>query len=571
MLRAMPCATPRVGRGAFAARIVLALTALLFARPCRGVADEAAVPTRAQVLDALRTFRTGPPDTRGETRIRQWGDRALPVLRELAVSGEGFEYLPQICSSLDRVGTPAAADLTVELLESGHLHLAMTVLPLLNLDPGFANPNYWEHLRGHAGFQGAVWQHGTGPFRGRVADISARMGWRDSVPKIRALIEDPDYAVRRAAAAALRVLTGEPVGVRRPALAFPAVDERPGLFGEPVALPKRGFTRADFVTVTPWFDDEPRIACAFRGSALPPAQGGELRLFTSALLEAGTWPIPVALEALERLPTRQGRIQVVGLIREGRGAESWDGVVAWAADGSERWRRRLPERFLKSIAPLYGEAGCEGMAVLAGGATGIVGLDLDGATRWELPRQLVLSELSTHPRLPGWLLAVGSGTKLVRHGEGVARVQYSDPYPPRIHTRLGVLFPNAEGGPAAVVAGNTLQTGVPTLRRLDAQGQGVWEATLPASIEGLALIEPEGAPRLLALTTLEGDLLLVDDGGTLRWRGKLPDAEPGEEIATYQLVAGRIAKEQHGVIVRLLRNSYLYRLDPDAFGPPRAR
>ena len=66
-------------------------------------------------------------------------------------------------------------------------------------------------------------------------------------------------------------------------------------------------------------------------------------------------------------------------------------------------------------------------------------------------------------------------------------------------------------------------------------------------------------------------VLLLHDAGTLRWRGDMPEADPDDRIATYQLAAGEIGPGEYGVLVRLLSGSYLYRLDLDGLKAPEER
>jgi hypothetical protein len=438
-------------------------------------------------------------------------------------------------------------------------------------DPRSAHSGFLEHLRRHDGFKEVVWKHATGTLRARVATVSALMGWVDVVPRIRTMIEDPDLDVREAAAVALLALTGEKPEITRPATVFPAVDRRDGLLAAPRTLPRLGAHDANFITVLPWFDGGNSLICGFTNGYIQRRGLGEVRILTDALESAGAWPMPYELRDLVRLPIAAGGFQVVGLVNlEGKGAETWQGVVAWTNDGHERWRRKTGARFLKDIAPIFGEQGCVGVAIAAGGKTGIVAVDLEGEPLWDVARKHVLYHLSTHERLPGYVLSTGGDVRIFGHrGKEVHELHASSRHSG--YARHGVLFPDAGGSPSAVIAGEDLYSSVPRLRRIDAKGQVVWEAALSAEIEGLALLEPRGGPRLLAVTTERGELLLVDDVGTLLWRGDMPEVDPEHRVATYQLVAGEIGPDRYGVVVRLLHDSYLYGLNLDALKAEKPR
>ncbi len=545
--------------------VVLALWVLLAPASVRAADEE---PSREEVLEALRTYLAGPEDEPGEARFKAWGDTALGRLRALADDPEGVRHVHRISSAVQVVGTKKAADLFVTLLAGKTSLPGYMVLMTLETHSYLHNPTFLAHLDEHEGFQDAVWLYAKGTFRARVAKVSAAMGWVGAAPRIRAMLEDPDLDVRVAAAEALRELTGEESQVERPDLDFPAEDLRPELLGEAVVLPTQGRRDPDFVAAMPWFDGKPRLVSGFGPGLESFGDRGELCITTGDLAEPARWPMPYDLHALACAPIPAGGLQLVGLVDDREAEKSWQTVVAWSAEGLERWRVKTPERFLKDVVVLHGQDGPIGFAIAAGGDTGLVAVDLEGKPLWNVPRQFVLYGLGTHPRLPGYVLAVGGGAVVFRHTNKQVGVHYATPRTFGIYVGHGVLFPDSEGKPALVLAGKVHKGDLPTLRRIDGKGRTIWNVVFPVQIEGLALLEPQGGPRLLAVTTERGELFLVDDAGTLRWRGETPEADSEDRVATYQLAAGEIGPGEYGVLVRLLGDSYLYRLDLNALKEP---
>ena len=191
-------------------------------------------------------------------------------------------------------------------------------------------------------------------------------------------------------------------------------------------------------------------------------------------------------------------------------------------------------------------------------------VDLNGEPLWDVPNRHVMYQVHSHPRLPGVLLAVTGKAILYRHAGKDVEVPREPLQDSWAFFNHGVLFPAADGSPAVVVAGELHAGDVPVVRRVDASGKTAWEARLPYRIEGLALLESAGAPRLLAVTTVDGTLYLLDDAGALRWTGKLPNPKGDEEVATYQLTAGEIGPGEYAVLIGLLHGAHEFRLDLDA-------
>jgi hypothetical protein len=104
----------------------------------------------------------------------------------------------------------------------------------------------------------------------------------------------------------------------------------------------------------------------------------------------------------------------------------------------------------------------------------------------------------------------------------------------------------------------------PCLLRLGEDDREAWSAKPATEIDELVLLEPPGRPRLLVATTEGGELLVLDEEGTLRARATLPETpQPGGRVATYALAAGPLGRDGWAIAVDLLGGTYLYRLHPE--------
>lgn len=539
--------------------MVMALLVLLGTPPLVVAEEE---PTRDDVRKAVRGYGDFAQVEASRTQLRAWGDAAVPHLLALAKRPVGVFLGSKLVRAARDIGTESAADVLVTILEGKTYVRGRAVLDFTY--PYDVSRGIWKHLRKHPRLKPAVLRYAKSSTRSFLS-VCAAMGWKDLLPTIRPMLDDPDLDVREAAAEAVRELSGESVAIDRPAISFPAERLVPGLLGEAQELPRRGFRRAEFVAAMPWFDERPHLLYAFSDSGTRPRTPREFRVATADAGVYEVWPLPYETHALEIAPTSDGKTQLLALVTESEDRPtSWKTVVALAPDGTLRWRRELPQRFLKDIALLYEKDGPVGVAVAAGGETGIVAVDPDGEALWDVPNRHVMYEVHSHPRLPGSLLAVTGKATLYRHAGKDVDVPRGPLQDSLAFFNHGVLFPAADGRAAVVVAGELHARDVPVVRRLDASGKTVWEARLPHGVGGLALLEPAGAPRLLAVTTVDGTLYLLDEAGALRWTGKLPNPKGDKEVATYQLVAGEIGPGQYAVLIGLLHGAHVFRLDLEA-------
>ena len=347
---------------------------------------------------------------------------------------------------------------------------------------------------------------------------------------------------------------------------FPKIDLADGLLEAPTPLQRpRGWGRR-IVDLVPWTDGRPRLLLGVSGSY--DILGGDLKRV--GRLQTKDWA-----EHLRMLRRPHAAIRAVGNFRPPLGTKGPEYTAGIDEQGEVVWRWESGREFVKALAVLYGSAGETGVVVGVGGEHGLAALDLDGRPLWQLEKKYVVYQLHTHPELPGRLLFLGGSFELFSHGEGRdaprtllalsqgARDSHSSRLSPR-YLGNGTLFPDAEGKASLVLAGTMLFSKEPCLLRLGEDDREAWSAKPATEIDELVLVEPPGRPRLLVATTEGGELLVLDEEGTLRARATLPETpQAGGRVATYALAAGPLGRDGWAIAVDLLGGTHLYRLHPE--------
>jgi hypothetical protein len=388
----------------------LALGLLLFAACSPAVAEEErerpAPPTRADVERALATEERDDAH-----RLAQWGDAVVPLLVEVAkdrdttLSSKSTGRIPGV---LHRIGTETAASAFVEILRGRTgigTHWAMS--QILH----FPSPKaFLDHLRGREDLK----EHAARELEGRFLDqdwieVVAMLGWKDLVPQLRTVFEDGDFRAREKAADAILRLTGTRPVVERPAPVFPKTNLSEGLVGPARRLPGIWWNDSDHVTHVRWFDGSWRLVEMWDGKAF-------LRASADVARPGQRFPLPapahhaatVSMDGAMRLLAFVGRSQEWGLSPERFVVLDAAGETLGSTDaGDEYWHPR-------GVLLASGK-GPYGWAVTAGPAGNeLVVFGLDGRVRsrqaWPL-----LTSLSVHPSLPGWLLATAGEPSLHLH------------------------------------------------------------------------------------------------------------------------------------------------------------
>lgn len=558
--------------------LAVLLTSVLVAGPSTRAGDDE--PSRADVEAALETLfdARGAPMS-GQERLCSWGDAAMPHLEAIAESEAGLRNAPALVDALRVIGTERAAKLEVRILEGQTAvpgGLAALFLQRHRRDDPFlkillANPRFKPAALRWLDERLGLIPEMSEEVKSAILLLCAEVGWMDQVPRIRALLESPSATVRTAAAKALLALTGEEVDLPEPAYSFPAKALAADLVGKPVMIPRQARRDPTFLAAMPWFDGRPHVVYAFDSGVPSFGHRAELRIASGMAPEYERWPLPQEVEALALLPTPEGGQQLVALDSEEgveKSADSWETVVAWSPEGELRWQWHCASRFLRGLAVLYGKEGPRGVVVAPGGEEGLVVLDLEGRTLCALPKEYVVYDLRAHPALPDMVLKIGTEDRILHYadhalesGPGFSEAD--------LFIQHGVLFPDADGRPAVVLAGSASRGETPTVCRVSADAEVVWKVQVPVEITGLEMLEPAGAPRLLVVTTDQGELLVLDDGGVLRWQGELPFARADGGVETILLAAGEIAPGEYGILVKQVQSCYVIPFRLDALRAPR--
>ena len=498
--------------------------------------------------------------------LKGWGDAAIPHLRTLAGEPSALpDVLPlnpfsalddhRLTCALQEIASEAAVALLMDIADGKtgvHADNGLSSLQLL------ASYRLKARLRDDAHFKALVLRSTLerGPFsslkRSQAARTIAALEWEDATEVVEAMVHDPDLNVAEAAAGALFKLTGRTVEVARPAARFPRELGARAPLSEPMDVPKTSRLRARFGF---WRDGR---------AGLLTTRDDFLSLHGPDGLLVERWDAPGSIVAFSsfELPDGEGR-WIVGLTTDRFG----DAVSAFQSldwEGSVRWRFEPRQASDAVVAPLYDQEGVIGVALGLGGDDGIVALDDDGERLWSLWSP-VLYELRSHPLLPGRLLVCGGDLRLVDSGGKAttlnAHAVSSTPRGPWQYAHHALLFPGRDGRPAIIASGTSVGSHA-ALVRLDENLAEVWRATVPAKIEGLALLEPERGPRLFVAACRTGELYVFDADGSVFEPIRLAEGmQPHDRMAVSAMDSGPFEDGSWGVAIALLERTVLLRLE----------
>ena len=480
------------------------------------------------------------------------GNEAIEHLRTMAESLQGQIDPHSILLALREIGTQEAAEFYVEILAgSTRISSDAAIVEL----PSWTRPGNRGRLDRVANFQETVlacMQSESALARRVVAIAIADYEWHPAIPDLRTMLEDEDLGVRDQAASSLRELTGEVIDVVRPPVVFPRTELLSGLLSEPIVIPspERGLEgHAHFFLR--WFDGTDVLV--------------QVRDLAASALDADL--VPLASIALPGHPERILSVPLRGhprvLVLHGKnehrtssrvalflGAGDDGTELAISDDGSGFERvcvlKTLDDRLALLLSP--------------GGSTGIVALALDGQALWDVPRQFVIYDVSTHDELPGWFLVVGGRQDLfqLRASGAPRRVTRGTP---DLYASSGLLFPTDDQRPNMILAGTRPGSDTESVMRVSQDGRPTWRADLPSNVEAFRLLEPPGKKRVVAALSSRGDVLLFDLKGTLLYETRLPvDPVFGPPLVE-GLEAGPLSDGHWALSVDSSSKAFLYRLD----------
>ena len=512
-----------------------------------GTADDPTVEeVRAAVLDYIGD---DVKEKRAKELLEEWGDAALPALRELAGGSFGPREGLRIVFCIEHVLTQGSVDLLVEILAGETKVDAGDALGQLS-DCKY-NGRMRRYLRKNEAFKGIAFRFAEDRSwlnRGQFAEIAAAMRWRDAVPLIEKMLEDENQGLRVTAAEALSRLTGEKVVARRREASFPGRRLVPGLIGEPEVLPTRP-RRGDF---TRDHAGEPRLIIS--GSRTLNGVGEEERPGFAIKTDHychGVLALP-----------RGEKIECLLTLASDESTHHADYVSAIDRRGKFLWTWRPADSGVADIALLHTKEGVMGTIVSA--ESKLVALNHEGEILWKWEEFTPAYELLTHPELPGVLFVeFGDFDRIEVSAEGVELRRKGVRPERRVYSSCAELFPDAEGRPSLVAAGAGDES-VPTVARFDERGKVLWRAILPGRIGELAMLEAPGRPRLLAITADTGQLYVLDENGFLLHEAEFPGESAKGNRPTYCLSAGEVSPAEWALYLNTLEGSYLYAIDLSA-------
>jgi hypothetical protein len=271
--------------------------------------------------------------------------------------------------------------------------------------------------------------------------------------------------------------------------------------------------------------------------------------------------------------TRKEPVAGFALLAEKHTAADGEWLAALRPGGGSAWTWKPAKNRIRSAATLYDANGESGFVAGPGGDEGLVGLDLEGRPRWNLENRFVVYELRSNPAVPRrFLFTSGGATLFSNERDSAPKAVWTNEIREAKERRSkwehewfnhGLLFPGTEGHARFVLAGKSPTLGAPVLVSMDDGDERAWAVRPGATVGQLALVEPPGKPRLVIAATEAGELLVLDDSGTLRSRAPLPTAIPKRKTPIYHLAAGRWGSDTWFVAVELLQATSVFRLHPE--------
>ena len=114
-----------------------------------------------------------------------------------------------------------------------------------------------------------------------------------------------------------------------------------------------------------------------------------------------------------------------------------------------------------------------------------------------------------------------------------------------------------EDNKMGIIATGSGSESIPTIIRYDENLTPIWQVTLPYSIGGLTILEPNNQEKLFVAVTKDGTLLVFDQNGTLKYQDSLPDKNGGD-IPIYGVKSGFIGEDRYAFSIGTLSGILLY-------------
>jgi HEAT repeat len=490
-------------------------------------------------------FGNDTVSTLSRRELRTWGDKALPYLRKMAMDPEITKgRVWNLVCSINELATQKATDLLVDII-AGETRVAPK-----DAIGGFSIRvnNNRDYLRDNAKFKTAIFKLALPNkdwfVRMETAEIMAQMDWKDGLPLLRSMLKDSNLSLREAAAKAIGNLSGEKITIDYPKTVFPEVSMNADLVHLIGKLQKHGWMTSS-VSFDQWFD---------KTHGLLWWSGTSVDLYDDSLKPITSIKTSKMSHDFLMLPYKRNTFQLISLVSDECKPKA-EYAVSLDAEGRELWRYRPRRAGIDTMAPLYNKKGeVNGVIFGPGGEDGIVAVDLSGNFLWNIKRQYVLYEIKTNRSIPTRIVTCGGSINI--YSETGKQIGATPPKGSHIYVTNVEMFSD-ERGRLAIVAAGTTDNETPLIIRYNDMLQPVWKATLSHSVSGMAMVTPPGKERYFIIVMSDGELLIFDQDGTLKYRDKLPESK-GNDYPLYGIKAGLLGNSHYAFSIGTLSGILIY-------------
>jgi hypothetical protein len=490
-------------------------------------------------------FGNDTVSTLSRRELRTWGDEALPYLRKMAMEPEitkGKAW--DLVCSINELATQKATDLLVDIIAGETRVAPEDAIGVFSVQV----KNNRDYLRTNAKFKTAIFKLALPKkdwfVRLETAEIMAQMDWKGGLPLLRSMLKDSNLSLREAAAKAIGKLSGEEIIVDHPKTVFPKLSMDAGLVHLIGKLQKNGWMTSS-VSFDRWFD---------KTRGLLWWSGNSVVLYGDTLTTITSLKTSKMSHDFLMVPYKKKAFQLISLVSD-ECKPNAEYAVSLDFEGKELWRYRPRRAGIDAMAPLYNKKGeVNGVIFGPGGEDGIAAVDLNGNLLWNVKQQYVLYEIKTDRSIPTRIVTCGGSINI--YSETGKQMGATPAKSSAIYVNSVEIFPD-ERGKLAIVAAGTADDQTPLIIRYNDTLKPVWKATLSHSVSGMAMVTPSGKERYFITVTSDGELLIFDQDGTLKFQDKLPGSK-GNDNPLYGIKAGLLGNSHYAFSIGTLSGILIY-------------
>lgn len=358
------------------------------------------------------------------------------------------------------------------------------------------------------------------------------------------MLNDNVFSLRENAANAIFHLTGKKVSVRRPQISFPIVKLKDNLIKYKGKLPKAGWMTSSS-TFDYWFDRKRGLLRWDKDSII--LYGPDLKPLASLKTNKMSHDFIMILK-------NQKRSQLVTSVSD-EYMPNVAYVISLNAQGNKLWQYRPARSGIESIVPLYDKDGNTiGVMIGVGGSEGIVALNHEGKILWKIPNFHVLYEIKVSYYLPNRVAVCGGSIDIF--DESGKLIISNSSREDEIYAHHIEIFRDKQNKMSIIATGSG-EMSIPTIIRYDATLTPIWKASLPHTIQGLAMLDFRDKEKLFVVATDGGELFIFDQNGTLKYQDTLP-GEKDDGYPVYGIKAGVIGDDKYAFSIGTLSGILIY-------------